>query len=306
MRIQFRLRGVALASMAVATLGCGADGGVVSTEPVDVPEQVVDVAVSADAATGLVDTMSTDAASIDTSTSDEAQTDIVTPPDAGVSESDEPDTSPEDDGFGAPCDDDDDCPSGICVEHMGEELCTTLCDTDCPPGWSCEQVAIQGGDPIAVCVSSFEHLCRPCMTESDCTSETSVAACRDYGGQGMFCGATCDDDIDCPEGFMCQESTSSRDGASRQCVDIDGVCECSKMASELELSTSCSILNKFSSTNPSSTQLLPRPWAKGKPQSAPTPSSGGRKAVLWISPNTAASTSRSPSWCTNTVLGTGW
>ena len=56
---------------------------------------------------------------------------------------------------------------------------------------------------------------------------------------------------------------------------------------------------------PSSTQLLPRPWAKGKPQSAPTPSSGGRKAVSWKSPNTAASTSRSPSWCTNTGLSTG-
>jgi cysteine-rich repeat protein len=154
------------------------------------------------------------------------------------------DTDAEDHGFGAPCDSGDDCYSGLCTEHMGDTVCTKTCDEDCPTGWSCESV-ISGGDPIYLCVSSFEHLCRPCMSADDCLSESSEAACLDYDGQGGFCGAGCDGDADCPEGFACQESVSTRGGSSSQCVNIDGVCECSAIAIELGLATACSMTNTF-------------------------------------------------------------
>ncbi|MDP6946782.1 MAG: hypothetical protein QF464_21710, partial [Myxococcota bacterium] len=50
-------------------------------------------------------------------------------------------------GFGAPCETGDDCYSGLCVEHMGDTVCTKGCDGDCPTGWACEQVTGAGGDP---------------------------------------------------------------------------------------------------------------------------------------------------------------
>ena len=110
---------------------------------------------------------------------------------------------PDDHGFGAPCDSGDDCYSGVCAEHMGDTVCTKTCDEDCPAGWTCEQVTGAGGDAVFICVSSFEHLCRPCLTSDDCTSDTSETACIDYDGQGSFCGAMCESDGDCPEGFVC-------------------------------------------------------------------------------------------------------
>ncbi|MGB0592500.1 MAG: SUMF1/EgtB/PvdO family nonheme iron enzyme, partial [Myxococcota bacterium] len=151
----------------------------------------------------------------------------------------------DDHAFGAPCDSGDDCFSGLCTEHMGDTVCTKTCEDECPAGWSCESVTISGGDAIYLCVSSFEHLCRPCMSGDDCVSETSEAACIDYDGQGGFCGAGCEVDSDCPEGFACQESVSTRGGTSSQCVDVDGVCECSDIATELGLATKCALNNDF-------------------------------------------------------------
>ena len=86
--------------------------------------------------------------------------------------------------FGEPCEEDLDCYSGLCVQHMGDEVCTKTCDSECPAGWSCEQVIISGSDPIYICVSSFEHLCQPCQEASDCASNLSAVACVSYGDEG--------------------------------------------------------------------------------------------------------------------------
>ena len=96
------------------------------------------------------------------------------PTDAGANwgEPDEPDVTkdtPEDavsdatgpgglSDFGEPCEEDLDCYSGLCAEHMGDTVCTKTCESECPAGWSCEQVVLGGGDPIYLCVSLFERL----------------------------------------------------------------------------------------------------------------------------------------------------
>ena len=46
-----------------------------------------------------------------------------------------------------PCNDNEECLSGWCVEHMGEAVCTQGCVDECPPGWECRQIA--GGVDIA-------------------------------------------------------------------------------------------------------------------------------------------------------------
>jgi hypothetical protein len=61
-------------------------------------------------------------------------------PDVGVVDIPQPDLQTDDcpDGagcFGDPCDTADDCFSGLCTSHLGQQICTKLCDQDCPPGW---------------------------------------------------------------------------------------------------------------------------------------------------------------------------
>ncbi|MGB0591910.1 MAG: lectin-like protein [Myxococcota bacterium] len=147
--------------------------------------------------------------------------------------------------FGDPCATDDDCFSGLCLAHLGDSVCSKTCDSECPAGWSCEQVQLGSSDPTFICVSNFEHLCSPCVGQSDCESDTGQAACVDYEGEGGFCGASCEADADCPSGFICQESTSMSGGTSTQCVLEDGLCDCSAQAIELGLATECSVTNEY-------------------------------------------------------------
>ncbi|MDP6945149.1 MAG: hypothetical protein QF464_13450, partial [Myxococcota bacterium] len=71
------------------------------------------------------------------------------------------------DGFGElgdPCDDPEDCYSGLCAEHMGDEVCTKTCDEDCPDGWACKPVAV-GGDVTYICVYLALTQCDPCLSD---------------------------------------------------------------------------------------------------------------------------------------------
>ena len=144
--------------------------------------------------------------------------------------------------FGEPCKGADDCISGWCVDHLGDQVCTETCETDCPQGWSCKEVQTSGGDVAFVCVSDHTHLCRPCADAFGCTSITGIEdVCVDYGPEGKFCGSACAETSDCPSGFECIESTTTAGGSSLQCVNTAGVCDCSEKAINLGLQTTCSV-----------------------------------------------------------------
>ncbi len=68
------------------------------------------------------------------------------------------------------CDDNGDCQSGWCVQHLGESVCSQGCQEECPPGWKCQQVAGTDPDVVYICVSNFANLCRPCSGNEDCQS----------------------------------------------------------------------------------------------------------------------------------------
>ena len=76
--------------------------------------------------------------------------------------------------FGDPCDDNTDCLSGWCVEHMGEGVCSQNCVEECPEGWSCQQVAGTDPDVVYICVSDYANLCKPCGDAGDCQSVAGV------------------------------------------------------------------------------------------------------------------------------------
>ena len=151
--------------------------------------------------------------------------------------------------FGQSCEENADCISGWCVEHMGEKVCTQECVEECPPGWSCEQVASGGRDVVFICVSNLANLCKPCDEAADCQSLGKDDLCLPYGDEGSFCGGPCtaeDDpkgDWDCPTGFTCTE-VDAGGGPSFQCVNDAGVCDCTEESVALGLSTTCFATNE--------------------------------------------------------------
>jgi cysteine-rich repeat protein len=212
-------------------LGCGTSGEVVlqdGVSPVDVK-----------ASDGGADLRQLDA-SIDTLMLPEtAEADIAVPDEWNSCE-------PGSGCFGESCVGAEDCQSGLCLDHMGDLVCSDYCIEECPAGFSCEQLSGTGTDLVFACVSPFSHLCRPCHNGGDCEgSGGSEAACVEYDGEGWFCGADCAEHEECPAGFSCLESNIGTGQISLQCVAQAGVCECSDKAITLGLTTACEAANEF-------------------------------------------------------------
>ena len=149
------------------------------------------------------------------------------------------------------CEDNTDCLSGWCVQHMGKSVCTQDCLESCPAGWSCKHVAGTDPDVIFVCVSDLANLCRPCDDSSDCQSVGKDDLCVGYGSEGSFCGGQCELPgrpgegavaSGCPDGFTCTE-VDDGGSPSLQCVADAGICECTSLSIALGLSTTCSATN---------------------------------------------------------------
>jgi hypothetical protein len=145
-----------------------------------------------------------------------------------------------------PCVENGECLSGWCVEHMGDSVCTQVCQEECPPGWSCKLLGGGGPDPIYACVSDVSNLCKPCASSADCKAPGAQEdVCVDYGIEGSFCGGSCTTSQDCPWGFSCL-TTVTVDGISTlQCVADAGVCPCSSKSVALGLWTPCGTETEF-------------------------------------------------------------
>src|SRR5262245_58613392 len=67
--------------------------------------------------------------------------------------------------FGRRCAADDQCAARACVPHIGDTVCSQLCDPDtpCPDDWTCwTQPASANSEERSICVSPYWSLCRPC------------------------------------------------------------------------------------------------------------------------------------------------
>jgi hypothetical protein len=139
-----------------------------------------------------------------------------------------------------------DCQSGWCVEHLGELVCSQVCQEECPAGWSCKQVGASDPDVVYICVSNHPNLCRPCTEAHDCDGVAGTEeACVSYGDQGAFCGGSCQEDGECPWGFQCQTVTTVDGISLEQCVAETGQCPCTDTAADLGLFTHCLRSNEF-------------------------------------------------------------
>jgi hypothetical protein len=140
-----------------------------------------------------------------------------------------------------------DCSSGYCVGHMGEKVCTEICDeTSCPEGFICGVLGANTPGQTSLCLSLWPTLCRPCSKSLDCKRLDGLAgSCLVFGFDGSFCGATCDEEHSCPAGYVCETAITVEGETGDQCVPQDGQCLCSQTAIEQQLSTQCQLSNRF-------------------------------------------------------------
>ena len=188
------MKRVAAVGMSLVLLGCSTSSDPVVNRGEDVAEVAVDAV-----------------ADVTGTWPDESATDAPVPiDDVGfelifdVSEDDaplQPGCEPGEGCFLDPCQENGDCQSGWCVDHMGDAVCTISCQEECPPGWSCQQVAGTDPDLVFVCVSNVANLCKPCASGNNCKSVGGAEdVCLDYGAEGSFCGGGCVSDDDCAGG----------------------------------------------------------------------------------------------------------
>jgi hypothetical protein len=149
-----------------------------------------------------------------------------------------------------PCEQNDDCLSGFCVNTNQGKVCSKTCADDCGlAGWQCAEVPSTCPDCLYVCVFRHTQLCRPCGADADCVLDlpTLDARCVEYQGAdglaGHFCGAPCDLDADCPGGYQCTPVDVAGGGQVKQCTLTEGECECSPRAVEVKASTDCTARN---------------------------------------------------------------
>ncbi|MCC6624227.1 MAG: hypothetical protein IT385_23450 [Deltaproteobacteria bacterium] len=130
-------------------------------------------------------------------------------------------------GFLAPCLENADCNSGLCIDTDDGSVCTRDCTEACPDDWRCAGVVTDSADVRFVCVPLSNRLCRPCTVDHQCGGGFCLP--DDTGAE--VCTRPCDegDDVpECPDGFTCEDLTSSEDPdrVGRQCVPNTGRCDC--------------------------------------------------------------------------------
>ena len=145
-----------------------------------------------------------------------------------------------------PCENGEDCLSGLCVGHLGNDVCTIECVEECPQGWLCEQLG-EGPDTMFACISPFTHLCRPCSKSSDCVAPLGIEdVCLAFGDEGSFCGADCASTGNCPDGFECIDGQTVEGGQVKNCRPAGGeLCVCSGQSVKLGLTTTCLVTNEW-------------------------------------------------------------
>ena len=125
--------------------------------------------------------------------------------------------------FGAPCAGNEDCDSGYCVPSDEGHVCTKVCVSDCPEGWSCLGVAVAGADLTFLCVPRASRLCEKCTSDIQCAGARCLQT-----KDGMRCTRPCQAPADCPAGFDCIEPPpiAGAAGNAKQCVPSTGLCDC--------------------------------------------------------------------------------
>jgi len=127
-----------------------------------------------------------------------------------------------------PCKTHADCEGiGLCVQvtpGSGTYVCAPYCQEECPADWECKSVAVDGPDPVSLCLPPVETRCQGCSKDSECLFPGAL--CIKGSGTVGYCGRLCDpDEDDCPDGFVC-DMAKDKNGKplGNQCMATPGTC----------------------------------------------------------------------------------
>ncbi|MBR58481.1 MAG: hypothetical protein CMH54_10730, partial [Myxococcales bacterium] len=137
--------------------------------------------------------------------------------------SDQGDLPPGPGDFGAPCNGNEECDSGWCVEGPDQFVCTQACLDGCPPGWNCKGIDAGGQDIVFLCLPDLVRVCNPCAADFQCPD----GRCLWIDGERR-CATTCVEPGDCPEQYICTPETEPEgDEPVSYCLPKTGSCTCS-------------------------------------------------------------------------------
>jgi hypothetical protein len=160
--------------------------------------------------------------------------DLASPPDGDAGQADCPECKG---GLGAPCADGVDCESGYCVEGFQGSVCTEMCESECPEGFSCRTVLNYYPDIFSLCVPNVTRLCEPCQTDHQCFGGKCVSF-----EDGAYCAADCGGETTCPASYVCAPWSDEVTGIDLElCMPENGSCSCQEGA-EGQLRT-CTVEN---------------------------------------------------------------
>jgi hypothetical protein len=148
--------------------------------------------------------------------------------------------------FGAPCSNDNDCQSQICLQTPSGSLCTHTCSNDCPIDYACKSFVLDRNRIVSLCIPFGDVYCLPCGASSECLHPED--RCSDLSG-ATYCTKDCSQSGGaCPAGYECRdipfaqtaEGELAADGGVivlpdggdldggdlvfRQCVPVSGKC----------------------------------------------------------------------------------
>ena len=129
--------------------------------------------------------------------------------------------------FGGPCNGNNDCTSGFCVEGPSGFVCTKTCLADCPDGYTCKAILNTQPDVVFLCMPLAVKLCSACQEDFQCPG----GECHAFD-EGSFCVAPCGEGGSCPTGYACAEGASAAGGPL--CLPANATCSCSAATEGLQ------------------------------------------------------------------------
>lgn len=142
--------------------------------------------------------------------------------------------------FGAPCNSNDDCLSGFCVEGPQGFICTQMCfsETDCPQDYSCKGINI-GADIFFLCLPEVIRACAPCLKDFQCPGGRCVVI-----DGSTRCAPLCENGGCANEALECREVETSGGLTEPLCLPKSGSCDCFTSEQSGNMRT-CKVENEF-------------------------------------------------------------
>lgn len=109
--------------------------------------------------------------------------------------------------FGDPCDGNEDCTSGYCVEGPSGFVCTKGCVEECPDGWGCRGVQSGSADLIFVCLQDGSSTPDTVIVDTGDASDTQIPADTSIDVETIDASDTLDTVADTdtgPTGNLCE------------------------------------------------------------------------------------------------------